>query len=526
MPSRPISPSACCRCPSSLCRPRHDEPATAAATAGGRARRPQRTARPKAPAPRRPSATRRSRRPADTRNGRGGARRLLAEVAAVPNRRYLATAAAPPASKGPREGHRSRARSPARRGHGDVRGRRRAPADRRSASRGPGEHRSRPAAPGGAGGAAPAPPRPHRQRAAPAAAPAPADRAPRAEVRPAVATSGARRVAAGPPRSPTKPRRRRPGAPIAADGDFRIQLAAVRGEADAQRAWQLFMGDLGPALPTSSRSSSARTPPTACSIGCRSARSPARRRRRACASSSSSVMPAASSSAADRAPPSWAPLASRPSVTAAIVGVAGLVLDEDERAPDPAEQPLGLHPVRAQLREPGPGAISVDDLRAAVGRPDAPVLIDQEGGRVARLCPPHWPARPPARRLGLLAERDREAGIEAAWLHARLIAADLAPLGISVVCAPVLDLALPGRTRAIGDRALAADPRAGRGARAGHDRRVPRRRRPAGDQAPAGPRAGAPRQPPRSADRQRRARRDGAAPTGCRFAPAGRRRSR
>jgi beta-N-acetylhexosaminidase len=77
---------------------------------------------------------------------------------------------------------------------------------------------------------------------------------------------------------------------------------------------------------------------------------------------------------------------------------------------------------------------------------------------VARLCPPHWPARPPARRLGLLAERDPQAGIEAAWLHARLIAADLVPLGISVVCAPVLDLALPGRTRAIGDRALAADP--------------------------------------------------------------------
>ena len=77
---------------------------------------------------------------------------------------------------------------------------------------------------------------------------------------------------------------------------------------------------------------------------------------------------------------------------------------------------------------------------------------------MARLCPPHWPARPPARQLGLLAERDRQAGIEAAWLHARLIAADLAPLGISVVCAPVLDLALPGRTRAIGDRALGADP--------------------------------------------------------------------
>ncbi|MGH6792791.1 MAG: glycoside hydrolase family 3 N-terminal domain-containing protein, partial [Methyloceanibacter sp.] len=74
------------------------------------------------------------------------------------------------------------------------------------------------------------------------------------------------------------------------------------------------------------------------------------------------------------------------------------------------------------------------------------------------LGPPYWPLRPPARRLGMLAEGDRNAGREAAWLHARLIAADLVPLGISIDCAPVLDLALPGRTKAIGDRALAADP--------------------------------------------------------------------
>jgi beta-N-acetylhexosaminidase len=100
----------------------------------------------------------------------------------------------------------------------------------------------------------------------------------------------------------------------------------------------------------------------------------------------------------------------------------------------------------------------VGDLRATVGRDDAPVLIDQEGGRVARLCPPHWPARPAPRQIGRLAEHDPEAGREAAWLHGRLLAADLAPLGISIDCAPVLDLALPGRTAAIGDRALSGDP--------------------------------------------------------------------
>jgi beta-N-acetylhexosaminidase len=150
--------------------------------------------------------------------------------------------------------------------------------------------------------------------------------------------------------------------------------------------------------------------------------------------------------------------ASSPSITAAIVGVAGCALGEDERRLIQGANPWGFILFARNCATPAQVRSLADDLRAAVGRPDAPLLIDQEGGRVARLCPPHWPARPPARRLGLLAEREREAGLEAAWLHARLIAADLAPLGINVVCAPVLDLALPGRTRAIGDRALAADP--------------------------------------------------------------------
>jgi beta-N-acetylhexosaminidase len=149
---------------------------------------------------------------------------------------------------------------------------------------------------------------------------------------------------------------------------------------------------------------------------------------------------------------------SSPPVTAAIVGIAACGLGDDERRLIQEANPWGFILFARNCATPAQVRSLVDDLRAAVGRADAPVLIDQEGGRVARLCPPHWPARPPARRLGRLAERDRQAGIEAAWWHARLIAADLAPLGITVVCAPVLDLALPGRTRAIGDRALAADP--------------------------------------------------------------------
>jgi beta-N-acetylhexosaminidase len=141
-----------------------------------------------------------------------------------------------------------------------------------------------------------------------------------------------------------------------------------------------------------------------------------------------------------------------------VVGVAGPELTAAERRLIEAGRPFGFIlfarncASRAQVRR------LVDDLRAAAERPGAPVLIDQEGGRVMRLCPPHWPRRSALRAIGRLAERDPEAGREAAWLHARLIAADLAALGITVDCAPVLDLALPGCSAAIGDRALSADP--------------------------------------------------------------------
>jgi beta-N-acetylhexosaminidase len=160
-------------------------------------------------------------------------------------------------------------------------------------------------------------------------------------------------------------------------------------------------------------------------------------------------MPVASSSAAepaDRAP------------AAAIVGVAGPVLGADERALFEANRPFGFILFARNCVQPAQVRRLLGELRAAVGRADAPILIDQEGGRVARLGPPHWPARGALRPIGRLAERDRAAGREAAWLHARLIAADLEALGVTVDCAPVLDLALPGRTPAIGDRALSADP--------------------------------------------------------------------
>lgn len=99
-----------------------------------------------------------------------------------------------------------------------------------------------------------------------------------------------------------------------------------------------------------------------------------------------------------------------------------------------------------------------EELRDTVGDSAAPVLIDQEGGRVARLKPPHWKARPPAASFGALHAADPQSAREATYLNARLIAHDLAQLGINVDCLPVLDVPVPGAHDIIGDRAFAADP--------------------------------------------------------------------
>ena len=88
----------------------------------------------------------------------------------------------------------------------------------------------------------------------------------------------------------------------------------------------------------------------------------------------------------------------------------------------------------------------------------APVLIDQEGGRVQRLGPPHWPAYPPGAAYGRIYDRDRAAGLAAARLGARLIAADLTELGINVDCLPLADVPVAGADRVIGDRAYGDTP--------------------------------------------------------------------
>ncbi len=94
----------------------------------------------------------------------------------------------------------------------------------------------------------------------------------------------------------------------------------------------------------------------------------------------------------------------------------------------------------------------------AVLPPDADLMVDQEGGRVARLKPPHWRAHPPAAAIGAVFERDKAAGLRAAWLTGALIGTDAREAGFTVVAAPVLDLSFPGAHDVIGDRALGSGP--------------------------------------------------------------------
>ncbi|CCQ73625.1 beta-N-acetylhexosaminidase [Magnetospira sp. QH-2] len=144
---------------------------------------------------------------------------------------------------------------------------------------------------------------------------------------------------------------------------------------------------------------------------------------------------------------------SRPPL-AVLYGCAGLRLSDDERALFRETDPLGFILFARNCDAPDQVRALVEDLKATVGRDDAPVLIDQEGGRVARLKPPHWRQTPAAGRFGALARQDLKSAREAVFLNARLLAAELSDLGISVDCAPVLDLPTDEADPIIGDRAF------------------------------------------------------------------------
>jgi beta-N-acetylhexosaminidase len=147
------------------------------------------------------------------------------------------------------------------------------------------------------------------------------------------------------------------------------------------------------------------------------------------------------------------------STRAFITGVSGLELSADERAFMAAERPWGFILFKRNVETPEQVALLVRELRASVGDPDAPVLIDQEGGRVQRLGPPHWPVYPPGAVFGALYDIDPALGLTAARLSARLIAADLLEIGVTVDCLPLADLPVAGADAVIGNRAYGTEPR-------------------------------------------------------------------
>src|SRR4029077_9606918 len=127
-----------------------------------------------------------------------------------------------------------------------------------------------------------------------------------------------------------------------------------------------------------------------------------------------------------------------------ITGLSGTAITREERAFLDDAQPWGLILFKRNVETPEQVRRLGADGRAALGRADAPVLIDQEGGRVQRLGPPHWPAYPAGAAYGRIYDDDPAQGLAAARLGARLIASDLAALGITVDCMPVADVPVPG----------------------------------------------------------------------------------
>ena len=144
--------------------------------------------------------------------------------------------------------------------------------------------------------------------------------------------------------------------------------------------------------------------------------------------------------------------------SAAILGCAGTTLTAEEVAFFKDVKPWGFILFKRNIADPEQVRALTAALRATVGREDAPILIDQEGGRVARLQPPHWRVYPPGRAYGELVANDPLTAREITRLGSRLIAHDLRSIGINVDCVPVLDVPDPKGHEIIGDRAYGDTP--------------------------------------------------------------------
>ena len=143
---------------------------------------------------------------------------------------------------------------------------------------------------------------------------------------------------------------------------------------------------------------------------------------------------------------------------AVIYGCSGVALTGNERRFFTEVRPTGFILFERNCLDSGQVLRLVAELKEITGRAGTPILIDQEGGRVQRLKPPNWRDHPTAAAFGTVAKHDRALACEAARLNAELIAAELLDLGITVDCAPVLDVPAPGSHDIIGDRAFGNDP--------------------------------------------------------------------
>ncbi|MBA4274280.1 MAG: beta-N-acetylhexosaminidase [Alphaproteobacteria bacterium] len=144
-------------------------------------------------------------------------------------------------------------------------------------------------------------------------------------------------------------------------------------------------------------------------------------------------------------------------INAFICGVAGTELSEHERLFLSRYRPFGVILFARNCNNPAQVKALVADIRSALNHPLVTIYIDQEGGRVARLKPPHWRAYPAAEVFASLADSDLSVAERATYVNARLIAHDLHQLGINVNCAPLADIPAPGSHSIIGDRAFGRD---------------------------------------------------------------------
>ena len=143
--------------------------------------------------------------------------------------------------------------------------------------------------------------------------------------------------------------------------------------------------------------------------------------------------------------------------SAVILSLSGKVLTEREKSFFKEADPLGFILFGRNIENPQQLKALCAEIKETVGR-DCPILIDQEGGRVQRMGPPHWSKYTPMREFGEKAEADLDAGLEALRYHALRMADDLKAAGINVNCTPVLDILVEGAHDIIGDRAFSADP--------------------------------------------------------------------